>query len=618
MGAAVSVSGLWWKYPGFAGQDNPFVLRGVELEVEQGEFLAITGPSGSGKTTLCCLIAGVLPHGAKLGPEPGRYFRGRVRVLGETVTELDAPPEHPEGPGRVAGRGVMAPEVGLVMQDPENQFLRMSVLHEVALGLQIMQLDPDEITRRVREALDMVDLGHLWPVAHLTHPAELSGGQKQRVAIASFLAMRPRVFILDEPTSDLDPVGKHEVVGAVQTLRRQHGLTVIMVEHNPEVISEFADRVALLDEGRILQVAEPARFYDDVDFLTAHGVAVPDVRRILHWCPSLPDAPRPPDSLPGVASLVAHRLPERIPPPSPAAVSALPPEQPSVQAALVWPPEEPAVQVADVWHRYPDGTLSLRGVNLTVGKGELIALLGANGSGKTTLSKIISGIYAPLRGEVQVLGRRIQGRRARRTLPRHVGYVFQNPEHQIFSRSVYDDVAYGLRNLELPEAEVQVRVQRALETVGLWDLAQEDPLFLGKGQKQRLAVASILAMEPPILIVDEPTTGQDFRMCQNIMELLVRLHAQGTTVIVITHDMRLVTEFCPRAVVLKEGQVGFDGAVRDLFGDEGTLAEVGLSAPQAVRLAWETRRLRPDLPSVINLEDWKRCFGEGDGCPAKS
>lgn len=194
MGAAVSLSGLWWKYPGFAGQDNPFVLRGVELEVEQGEFLAITGPSGSGKTTLCCLIAGVLPHGAKLGPEPGRYFRGRVRVLGETATELDAPPEHPEGPGRVAGRGVMAPEVGLVMQDPENQFLRMSVLHEVALGLQIMQLDPDEITRRVREALDMVDLGHLWPVAHLTHPAELSGGQKQRVAIASFLAMRPRRY----------------------------------------------------------------------------------------------------------------------------------------------------------------------------------------------------------------------------------------------------------------------------------------------------------------------------------------------------------------------------------------------------------------------------------------
>ncbi|MBE3581090.1 MAG: ABC transporter ATP-binding protein [Thermoanaerobacteraceae bacterium] len=592
MKPAIILRDLWWRYPAFTGKLNPWALQGVDLEIEAGEFVALTGPSGAGKTTLCSIIAGIIPHAIKVPyGQVNNYWRGSVEVLGEPVTYL-------EGEGSQAairGRGVLSPRVGLVMQDPENQFLRMSVLHEVALGMQILQLPASEIEARAREALKMVNLEHLWPRASLTHPADLSGGQKQRVALASFLAMRPEILVLDEPTSDLDPVGKREVMAAVKSLKEQYGLTVILVEHNPEVIMEFADRVILLDEGRIHYTAPPAVFYNRVDELERHGVMVPEAIRVLHaaGCPLEDHAPV---TVQGAAARLAPRL-QSMPVPRPD-----PPP----------PRGEAVIRVEEVEQSYPDGTVALKGVTLQIYRGEFLALLGANGSGKTTLSKVLCGIYPLSKGKAEVLGLDIRSKKVRSQLPRYVGYVFQNPEHQIFTRSVFDDVAYGLRHMGLPEEEIKRRVARALEIVGLSELAEEDPLFLGKGQKQRLAVASIVAMEPEILIVDEPTTGQDYRMSANIMTLLQELNLQGTTLIVITHDMSLVTTYCPRSVVLREGRVVFDGDTRDLFSSPDLVEEALLYPPQAVQLTWEIQKLKPEWPSLISVKEWEQVLSSGE------
>jgi energy-coupling factor transport system ATP-binding protein len=262
------------------------------------------------------------------------------------------------------------------------------------------------------------------------------------------------------------------------------------------------------------------------------------------------------------------------------------------------------VEVKDLGYVYPGGTWALRDVSFELHHGEVLALLGPNGSGKTTVAKILNGLCRPTAGSVRVLGEDVHRRLVRAMLPRLVGYVFQNPDHQIFTRRVADEIGFGLKNLDLPEAEVEARITQALETVGLADLADEDPLFLGKGQRQRLAVASILAMEPEIIIVDEPTTGQDQRMVRGIMELLRELHQQGKTVLIITHDMTLVANYCQRVVVLLNGRDIFCGSPRALFSHPEVLGAAHLRAPQAISLSLALREENDGFPLLLNTSEW--------------
>jgi len=268
--------------------------------------------------------------------------------------------------------------------------------------------------------------------------------------------------------------------------------------------------------------------------------------------------------------------------------------------------------VKDLWYQYEDGTVALSGADLDLYRGETRGLLGNNGSGKTTLAKILAGIYAPWKGVCKVLGENAFQRRVRRELPMKIGYVFQNPDHQIFTRKVYDEVAYGLRCIEAKEEEIEERVSEALERVGLADQADEDPLFLGKGQKQRLAVAAVLAMKPKVIIVDEPTTGQDYRMVSSIMALLNELHAAGGTVLIITHDMTVVANYCQAATVLRDGRTVFEGTTRELFSSSEHLEASQLRAPQAITLSCELRRERPDFPLLLNEEEWAQALRRRD------
>ena len=265
---------------------------------------------------------------------------------------------------------------------------------------------------------------------------------------------------------------------------------------------------------------------------------------------------------------------------------------------------EPIAIAENVGYRYADGTEALRGINATVKRGEMLALLGPNGSGKTTFAKIVAGIYRASCGRVEVLGQDLAKRRVRARLPRSVGYVFQNPDHQLFRRKVSDEIAYGLKNLGVDGGRRRVIIKETLEAVDLARYADEDPLFLSKGQRQRLAVAAVLAMGPEVLIVDEPTTGQDFRSVQAIMHLLVNLQRQGKTIVIITHDMSLVAEYCQRVLAFRDGSVAFTGTPRELFQHAEVLHRTGLRQPTSAALSTRLQEQCPEAPFLMTVEEW--------------
>jgi len=571
---AIEVNDLWWRYPSYEGLETDYVLKGISFSVDRGEFFAVVGPSGAGKTTLCYALTGIIPTIFKIPQEllPS-HMKGQVSVMGEDPSR------------RRRAR------VGLLLQDPENQFLRMDLLHEVSFGMQMMGLPQDEIEKRAKEALEIVGLGSLWHIADKVHPSELSGGQKQRVAIASFLAMTPDVLILDEPTSDLDPAGKLSVIQAIDEVHKEHDLTLVLVEHNPDVVLKFADRVLVLDEGRQVMIGSTADVYSRVDELSKHGIYLPEVSRMA-WATGITYGGRVPFTVEEMERALSS--------------AKLYPELPSTQETE---DNESAVEVNALNFWYEDGTHALRGIDLKLQRQAFVALIGQNGSGKTTLARVVAGIYKKYEGTVRVMGHDLNDKRVRGVIHGLVGYVFQNPDNQIFTRSVHDEVAYGLRNMGLEEEEVEERIRQSLSEVGLLEKLDEDPMFLGKGEKRRLGLASVMAMRPPIIIVDEPTTGQDFRMSQDIMRLLALLNSRGTTVIAITHDMTLVAEYAKQVVAMAGGRVIYTGSTRDFFSNPANVSRAGVMAPGSVQLSYAMRRQEPGFPVLMNVAEWEAAIG---------
>jgi len=383
--------------------------------------------------------------------------------------------------------------------------------------------------------------------------------------------------VLDEPTTDLDPTGRAEVFDVLGRLRAD-GLSLVLIEHDTAAAAG-ADLLLLLGDGRIVANGPPAALLADVEGCLAAGVRPLDVCRVFA---ALGLAEPPLD-----VATAAERLRAR-------GLLPVVPDEPAPPSA------GPAViEIRGLGHCYPDGRRALAGVSLAIGRGEFIALVGPNGSGKTTLAKHLNGLLAPTEGRVTLEGRDVAGLPLE-TLAQRVGYVFQDPDHQLFAATVAEEVAFGPRNLGLPAAEVEARVLEALAAVELHE-RDADPFLLDKGARQRLAVATILALRPDVLVLDEPTTGLDFREQERMLALLDRLHAAGRTIIIITHTPWVIAEHARRVVLLQGGRLRYDGPLRPFLADERLAAEAAFRPPEVTRLG----RLLGCTPlSVAELVAW--------------
>lgn len=536
MGAAITIQDLSFTY---AETTRP-ALRNINGRVEEGTFVVVMGHEGAGKSTLCCSLNALVP----------RFFRGEYsgKVLVYDVEVAKA---------RVAE---MAPRVGLVLQDFEAQLFSTSVELEVAFGPENLGLPRDEIERRIDRYLRFVGLAEM----RRREPASLSGGQKQRLAIASVLALEPAILVMDEPTTDLDPIGREEVLSVADTLRQERR-TLLMVEQDPEAAVD-ADQVWLMREGEIVAQGPPRQVLTDLPLLESCGVQPPPTLalfRALNW----PGRPLTPQE--AIALIRQHGLAH----PRPLKTGG--------QTANGRPV---ILEVQDVDYIYPAREVkALKGVSLQIREGEFVAIIGQNGSGKTTLAKHLNGLLKPTRGEVLYRGRPL--REIRRTEIAHrVGYVFQNPDHQIFSNTVREEVGFSLKMAGLDEKTIRERVAEALEVVGLSGYEEEVPFTLTKGERQRVAVASVLAAQPEVIILDEPTTGLDYRHQRSMMEMLRALHRRGHTVIIITHSMWVTAEYAERVIVMKDGQILLDAPTRAAFAEERILAEASLRPPPLLQL----------------------------------
>jgi energy-coupling factor transport system ATP-binding protein len=519
-------------------------LHNITCHIRPGELVGLLGRSGSGRSTLAATLNGTIPHLVR------GDLTGRVRIAGDDI--------------RTRRPRDLADRIGFVFQDFEAQLFSTDVSLEVAFGPENLGVDRAEIARRVERCLDMVRLSHLRRKA----PAALSGGQKQRLALASILALEPRILVLDEPTSDLDPAGRRELLDAIRSLRQTGDLTLLMIDPETDEMG-WADRLIVLDVGRITMDGSPAALWgraDELDALGVKGFTLAALARRLGLADRWPDAGSAADGIRRGGWQVVAGASERLR----AAEGA-----PALGEVLL--------EVDGLSHRYPDGTEALGGVSCAIRRGEFVAILGQNGSGKTTLVKHLNGILAPTAGDIRLAGRSLRGQPAT-VLSRRVGLVFQNPDHQIFAERVWDEVAFGPRLQGLSEADVRRCVEEALDAVGLADLGDADPFILTKGSRQRVAVASTLATKPDVIILDEPTTGLDHRELQGMMALIQRLNAAGHTIVIITHAMDVAAAYARRVILMQGGRILRDGPTREVFSDEASIGQTGLTPPPVVQV----------------------------------
>lgn len=540
----------------------------VSFDVHPGEVMLLLGPSGSGKSTLALAMNGLVPHTVPATVE------GMVRVAGQdaataTVAEL-------------------ATTVGMVFQDPDAQLITGTLLDEVAFGPENLRLPVADVLARAEAALRRMGL---WHRRHES-PDVLSGGGRQRLAIACALAMGSPLLVLDEPTANLDPAGVDDVYSALRDVVAAGDRAIVLVEHNLDAAVELVDRVVVLDGTGCLVADGP------VDAVLRDRAA--DLHALGVWLPT--------------ATLAALRLEQ-----SGHRFDRLPLTPAELRAALVDTPEPVAAAAplraphrGDVLVRVEELRLSrgrtpvLHGVDLEVRAGEFVAVVGANGAGKTTLIQAIAGVLRPPRGTVRIDGldvRRVDAR----ALSRHVGFVFQNPEHQFIATTVFDEIAHGLRvtrldSRRLDDAEVRRRTDDLLARFGLADKAGIHPFLLSGGQKRRLSVGTALVGGARLLVLDEPTFGQDRARADELLALLDDLRESGTTIIVVTHDMQVVAEHADRLIVVDDGRIVADGPTAHVFADDALLARAGLRPPP-LREAFAGLSSHPALAAITRLRD---------------
>ena len=517
----ISVDDVSFSY----GSDSaPRALDHVSLNIAAGDFLGIIGPSGAGKSTLTSVLSGAIPH------HFGGAFYGAASVAGRdtcTITLTD-----------------VARSVGSVLQDIDAQMVASVVEDELLFGLENFGVDHGEIPTRIERTLELVGIADLRD----REIATLSGGQKQKVAIAAILALEPDVLVLDEPTAALDPASSTMVFDILRDVNERLGVTVVIVEQKVALLSEYCRRIAVMDKGRIVLEGTPAEVFSHAAELRAIGVDSPRVTRISNSLarekiiePGAPclNVAQAQELIAGVvadAGAAGGDANASDSAPSAPAPSRPPhrPSRPKAEGA------KPVVQLRNVSFAYPSGEAAVRDVDITVYPGELVGVVGQNGAGKTTVTKLITGLLKPSTGTVTVAGLDTSAVRTSQ-IARHAATLFQDPDRQICRDTVLDEVAFGLELAGIDAAEAHRRALPVIERFGL--PAHEAPFSLSRGQRQMVALASVVVLEPDVIILDEPTSGLDYRECMTVMETVRDMAEAGSAVIMVCHDMEVVSIF---------------------------------------------------------------------------
>ena len=530
----------------YRAQKKP-TLQDINLDIYPGERVLIAGPSGSGKSTLAACINGLNPFS-----NPGECT-GTL-----TVDGVDAP--H-------SSIFDLAAHVGTVLQDPDGQFIGLTVGEDIAFSLENNCTPQPEMKEIVQHAAELVGIeNHLGFAPH-----ELSGGQKQRVSLAGVMVDDVKILLFDEPLANLDPATGKQAIELIDTIQQKTDTTVLIIEHRLEdVLWRNVDRIVLVNEGRILADLRPDELLSG-SLLAENGIREPLYVTAMRYAGIAVTPEKHPAHINSVvldeadtARLHSWFQAEPLPAPKPA--------------------PEPLLEVRDLCFGYNKGQHTLQNVSFSIGKGEMVSIVGRNGAGKSTLSKLICGFETQDSGEIYLNGKDLKNENIRRRA-KHIGYVMQNPNQMISKTMIYDEVAMALQGSGLTEEQIREKVEDTLKVCGLYPFRNWPVSALSFGQKKRVTIASVLVQDPELILLDEPTAGQDFRHYTDIMEFLQGLNTRGVTVVMITHDMHLMLEYTPRALVFCDGRLIADRSASAVLCDPELIERAALKETSLYTLA---------------------------------
>ena len=530
----------------YRAQKRP-TLTDIDLDIYPGERVLIAGPSGSGKSTLAGCINGLNPF-SNPGECTGTLTVDGVDAPHSSIFELSA-------------------HVGTVLQDPDGQFIGLTVGEDIAFALENSCTPQDEMHAITRHAAELVGIEN-----HLGYaPHELSGGQKQRVSLAGVMVDQVKILLFDEPLANLDPATGKQAIELIDEIQKKTDTTVLIIEHRLEdVLWRNVDRIVLVNGGTILADLRPDELLSD-SLLAENGIREPLYVTALRYA--------------GV---------DITPDKHPAHVDGLVLDDTDTQKLRDWftarprpaaqPEREPLLEVKGLSFGYQKGQQTLRDVSFSIGKGEMVSIVGRNGAGKSTLSKLICGFETPDAGEIFLNGKPLAEENIRRRA-QHIGYVMQNPNQMISKTMIYEEVALGLQRSGLTEEQIREKVEATLKVCGLYPFRNWPISALSFGQKKRVTIASVLVLDPELILLDEPTAGQDFRHYTDIMEFLRGLNARGVTVVMITHDMHLMLEYTRRALVFCDGRLIADRTAAAVLCDPALVEQAALKETSLYTLA---------------------------------
>ena len=585
MNSIIEVKDVTFTYSGA----QRHALERVSLAVAEGEFVGVIGSSGAGKSTLAGVMSGAVPHHFS-----GELY-GACLVDGKDTCEVTLTD--------------VSRLVGSVLQDIDAQFVASNVRDELLFGLENFGVAHDEIPARMQQALETVGIEDLRD----REIATLSGGQKQKVAIAAILALRPRVLVLDEPTAALDPASSTLVFETLREVNRSAGITVVVIEQKVALLSEYCSRVVVFDQGKLVFDDTPRKVFSHGERLREIGVDSPRVARVSNSLAAmgLCELGEPALSVDEAAALVARIAGEGVRgavvegacaapavPSTPSNATVCDPSIGGDSAASSARTGEPVARFEGVGYSCPGGGASVRALDFEVFPGEIVGIVGQNGAGKTTLTKLLNGLLKPAEGNVVVAGLNTREVPTSR-IARHVSTLFQNPDRQICKDTVLDEVAFGLLLQGVSLDEASARAKATCERFGL--PLDEAPFSLSRGQRQMIALASVVVGQPQVIVLDEPTSGLDYRECMTVMETVRDMAAAGSAVVMVCHDMEVVSDFANRLVVMANGEILGRGTCADVFANDSLMQSAFAEPPQAIALA---KKLAAEVsPSFAGLSE---------------